>query len=71
MVHPDAGAHHDGGVHTIDLGAVAPMVATPGDPDKGVASDPKNGADISEIGEVAPELSPETLKQLRALGYTE
>ena len=51
-VTPDAGAHYDGGVHRIDLGAIEPMVATPGDPDRGIASDPKNGARIAEIGRV-------------------
>ncbi len=33
-----------GGVHTIDLSTIRPMVATPGDPDRGIACDPKNGA---------------------------
>ena len=44
VVTPDPGAHYDGGVHRIDLAAIRPMVATPGDPDRGIASDPKNGA---------------------------
>jgi 3-isopropylmalate/(R)-2-methylmalate dehydratase large subunit len=52
VVSPDTGAHHDGGVHTIDLSTIKPMVATPGDPDRGIASDPKNGALVDEIGEV-------------------
>lgn len=52
VVSPDKGAHHDGGVHTIDLSTIKPMVATPGDPDRGIASDPKNGALVDEIGEV-------------------
>ena len=52
VVAPDRGAHYDGGVHHIDLAAIAPMVATPGDPDRGIASDPKNGALVSEIGKV-------------------
>ncbi|HEV7556194.1 MAG TPA: aconitase family protein [Kofleriaceae bacterium] len=52
VVAPDAGAHYDGGVHEIDLATIAPMVATPGDPDRGIASDPKNGALVSEIGKV-------------------
>ena len=52
VVSPDAGAHHDGGVHRIALGDIVPMVATPGDPDRGIASDPKNGAVINEIGKV-------------------
>ncbi len=52
VVSPDKDAHHDGGVHRIALGDIVPMVATPGDPDRGVASDPKNGALIKEIGKV-------------------
>lgn len=50
VVTPDPGAHYDGGVHRIDLASIKPMVATPGDPDRGIASDPKNGALIPEIG---------------------
>jgi 3-isopropylmalate/(R)-2-methylmalate dehydratase large subunit len=57
VVLPDAGAHYDGGVHTIDLGSIRPMVATPGDPDRGVASDPKNGALIPEIGKVKIDIA--------------
>jgi 3-isopropylmalate/(R)-2-methylmalate dehydratase large subunit len=52
VVTPDPGAHYDGGVHRIDLSAIRPMVATPGDPDRGIASDPKNGAYIDDIGRV-------------------
>jgi 3-isopropylmalate/(R)-2-methylmalate dehydratase large subunit len=52
VIAPDTGAHHDGGVHRIQLGDIVPMVATPGDPDHGIASDPKNGAVIKEIGRV-------------------
>jgi 3-isopropylmalate/(R)-2-methylmalate dehydratase large subunit len=33
------------------------MVATPGDPDRGVASDPKNGALIPEIGKVKIDIA--------------
>jgi 3-isopropylmalate/(R)-2-methylmalate dehydratase large subunit len=54
---PDAGAHYDGGVHRIDLASIRPMVATPGDPDRGVASDPKNGALIAEIGSVKIDIA--------------
>ncbi len=57
IVSPDAGAHHDGGTHKIDLGTIVPMVATPGDPDKGIASDPKNGATIKEIGDVRIDIA--------------
>ena len=49
---PDSGAVYDGGVHLIDLSKIVPMVAHPGDPDKGVPSDPTNGANISDIGHV-------------------
>jgi 3-isopropylmalate/(R)-2-methylmalate dehydratase large subunit len=57
VVAPDPGAHYDGGVHTIDLGALRPMVAHPGDPDKGVPSDPTNGAFVDEIGDVKIDIA--------------
>ena len=57
VVTPDPGAHHDGGVHTIDLATIRPMVATPGDPDHGIPSDPKNGALITEIGRVKLDIA--------------
>ncbi len=57
IVTPDPGARHAGGVHTIDLATIMPMVATPGDPDHGIASDPKNGALILEIGRVKIEIA--------------
>jgi 3-isopropylmalate/(R)-2-methylmalate dehydratase large subunit len=52
VVHPDAGAHYDGGVHVINLSEVVPMVAHPGNPDEGIPSDPTNGVNISDIGQV-------------------
>jgi 3-isopropylmalate/(R)-2-methylmalate dehydratase large subunit len=57
VVSPDPGAHYDGGVHVIDLASITPMVATPGDPDRGIASDPKNGALIPEIGKVKIDIA--------------
>ena len=57
VVSPDPGAHHDGGVHAIDLAAIRPMVATPGDPDRGIASDPKNGALVPDIGSVRIDIA--------------
>lgn len=57
VVTPDPGAHHDGGVHRIDLATIQPMVATPGDPDRGIASDPKNGALVPEIGRVRIDIA--------------
>jgi len=52
FVLPDKDAHYDGGIHTINLNQIRPMVAHPGDPDEGVPSDPTNGAYIDEIGDV-------------------
>ncbi len=57
VVTPDPGAEHAGGVHTIDLATIQPMVATPGDPDRGIASDPKNGALVAEIGHVKLDIA--------------
>jgi 3-isopropylmalate/(R)-2-methylmalate dehydratase large subunit len=57
VVLPDPGAHYDGGVHRIDLAKIKPMVATPGDPDRGIASDPKNGALVDEIGNVKIDIA--------------
>jgi len=51
-VRPDPEAVYDGGVFRIDLSAMRPMVAHPGDPDHGVPSDPTNGAFVDELGAV-------------------
>ena len=56
IVSADPDAHYDGGVHTIDLSKLRPMVAHPGDPDKGIPSDPTNGAYVDEIGQVKVEI---------------
>jgi 3-isopropylmalate/(R)-2-methylmalate dehydratase large subunit len=56
-VSPDPDAEYAGGAHTIDLSKVRPMVAHPGDPDRGVASDPTNGAYIDEIGDVKVDIA--------------
>lgn len=56
-VAPDDDAEWTGGVHVIDLAAIEPMVAHPGDPDRGIPSDPTNGALVSEIGEVAIDIA--------------
>ena len=56
-VEPDPGAEYAGGVHTIDLSALRPMVAHPGDPDHGIPSDPTNGALVDEIGDVPIEIA--------------
>ncbi len=56
-VAPDPGAQYAGGVHTIDLARLEPMVAHPGDPDHGIPSDPTNGALVSEIGDVKIDIA--------------
>lgn len=56
-VAPDPDAVYDGGVYTIDLSALRPMVAHPGDPDHGIPSDPTNGAWIDEIGDVPIDIA--------------
>lgn len=48
-VSPDPDAEYAGGVHTIDLSQIRPMVAHPGDPDRGIPSDPTNGAFVDEV----------------------
>ena len=52
FVSPDPGARYDGGVHTIDLASIPPMVAEPGDPTYGqvVAELPEVKIDIAYGG---------------------
>lgn len=57
VVSPDPGAEYAGGVHTIDLSRMQPMVATPGDPAHGIPSDPTNGALVAELPEVAIDIA--------------
>ncbi|MAG56770.1 MAG: aconitate hydratase [Planctomycetes bacterium] len=57
MVAADAGAEYAGGVHTIDLSEIRSLVATPGDPDQGIPSDPTNGALIDDIGDVRIDIA--------------
>lgn len=49
FVAPDKGAHYHGGVHTLDLASIRPMVAKP--------SDPTYGADVSALGEVKIDIA--------------
>jgi 3-isopropylmalate/(R)-2-methylmalate dehydratase large subunit len=56
-VSPDPDAEYAGGTHLIDLSAIRPMVAHPGDPDHGIPSDPTNGAFIRDIGEVKIDIA--------------
>jgi 3-isopropylmalate/(R)-2-methylmalate dehydratase large subunit len=57
VVSPDPDAEYAGGVHTIALEEVRPMVAHPGDPDHGVPSDPTNGALIDDVGAVKIDIA--------------
>ena len=56
-VGPDPGAEYAGGVHTIDLSEIEPMVAHPGDPDRGIPSDPTNGELIANLGRVEVDIA--------------
>jgi len=56
-VAPDPDAEYAGGVHVIDLSQIRPMVATPGDPARGIPSDPTNGALIDDLGEVPIDIA--------------
>ncbi|HUP64736.1 MAG TPA: aconitase family protein [Thermoanaerobaculia bacterium] len=56
-VAPDPDAEYAGGTHVIDLSGIRPMVAHPGDPDRGIPSDPTNGAFVDEIGDVPIEIA--------------
>jgi 3-isopropylmalate/(R)-2-methylmalate dehydratase large subunit len=56
-VAPDPGAEYAGGVHEIDLSAMRPMVATPGDPDRGIPSDPTNGELVENLGDVRIDIA--------------
>ncbi|MEC7098499.1 MAG: aconitase family protein, partial [Candidatus Thermoplasmatota archaeon] len=56
-VAPDEGAVYDGGVHVIDLNAIQPMVAHPGDPDRGIPSDPTNGANVADLNAVTIDIA--------------
>lgn len=56
-VAPDEGAEYAGGIHTIDLSAMEPMVANPGDPDRGIPSDPTNGEFVSDLDQVAIDIA--------------
>ena len=56
-VAPDPGAEYAGGVHEIDLSTLRPMVAHPGDPDRGIPSDPTNGELVDNLGSVAIDIA--------------
>ena len=56
-ISPDPEAIYDGGKYTIDLSTIRPMVAHPGKPDKGIPSDPTNGAFVDDIGHVPIDIA--------------
>ena len=57
QVQADPDARYDGGVYTIDLFSIQPMVANPGDPDHGVPSDPTNGELVADVDGVAIDIA--------------
>ena len=57
LVAPDKNAEYVGGVHSIELSSIEPMVATPGDAAKGISSDPTNGALIRDLGDVKIDIA--------------
>jgi 3-isopropylmalate/(R)-2-methylmalate dehydratase large subunit len=57
VVEPDPDAEYAGGIHVVDLAAMRPMVAHPGDPDHGIPSDPTNGAFVDELGDVRIDIA--------------
>jgi len=57
VVAADPGAEYAGGVHVVDLSSLRPMVATPGDPARGIPSDPTNGALVDELGDVPIDIA--------------
>ncbi len=56
-IQADEGAEYAGGVHRLDLGDIRPMVANPGDPDRGIPSDPTNGEFIGEMADVPVDIA--------------
>ena len=56
-VSPDPGAEYAGGVHEIDLSSIQPMVAHPGDPNRGIPSDPTNGAFVEDVTDVRIDIA--------------
>lgn len=52
LIWPDPECSYVGGRYTIDLSRIRPMVAHPGDPDRGIPADPTNGALVSELPEI-------------------
>ena len=56
-VRPDPDAVYAGGVHEIDLSRMRPMVAHPGDPDRGIPSDPTNGEWVDQLGKVEVDIA--------------
>ena len=56
-VMPDESADYAGGIHEIDMSTLEPMLAHPGDPDRGIPSDPTNGVSVSDAGPVAIDIA--------------
>lgn len=57
FVWPDADCDYSAGRFVMDLAEIRPMVAHPGDPERGVPSDPTNGVLISDLGPVKIDIA--------------
>lgn len=57
LKYPDQNCTYEAGHFTIDLSSIEPMVAHPGDPDRGIPSDPQNGALIKDLSVVPIDIA--------------
>jgi len=57
LVWPDSGCSYVGGRYSLDLSHIRPMVAHPGNPDRGIPADPTNGALVSELPETPIDIA--------------
>jgi 3-isopropylmalate/(R)-2-methylmalate dehydratase large subunit len=54
---PDPTCSYSGGRHTIDMSLIKPMLAHPGDPDRGIPADPTNGALVSDYADTSIDIA--------------
>lgn len=54
---PDENCEYQAGRFTINLSEIEPMVAHPGNPDKGIPSDPTNGELVKNLGEIKIDIA--------------
>lgn len=54
---PDVDCLYEGGRYSVDLSMIEPMVAHPGDPDRGIPSDPTNGEYVRNLGDISIDIA--------------